>query len=375
MNPHRTRGLVAAAVVLASIAACTDPPTASPSASVTLMPSGVSANGVPTVDVVMQGLDSPRGLAWGPEGALYVVEAGNTTVTSNCVTVARGLTCYSGTGAVSRLYKGRQERVASGLPSLYLAALTDIGGPNDIDFQGRGNAWVTIGFGGNPALRAGLGSAGAAFGHLVRLQPSGGWSVQSDISAFEAANNPAGGPVDSNPYGVLAEAGRQFVTDAGGNALLEVTADGRVSLVSVFPTSAAPPPFNQSEPVPTEVKRGPDGALYVSTLTGAPFVAGSAAIYRVVPGGAPTVYEGGFKTITDFDFGPDGSLYVIQYASAPVFFGGPGLLIRVAPDGTRTTLYGALTNPTGVLVGPDGAIYVSNRGNVASVGEVLRIVP
>jgi glucose/arabinose dehydrogenase len=29
-----------------------------------------------TVTVAMSGLDSPRGLAWGPEGALYVAEAG-----------------------------------------------------------------------------------------------------------------------------------------------------------------------------------------------------------------------------------------------------------------------------------------------------------
>ena len=120
---------------------------------------------------------------------------------------------------------------------------------------------------------------------------------------------------------------------------------------------------------------GPDGALYVSTLTGVPFLAGAAVIYRVVPGEAPTVYAGGFKTITDFDFGADGSLYVVQYASSPVFFGGPGLLIRVAPDGTRTTLSSTLINPTGVVVGPDGAVYVSNRGNLAGVGEVLRIVP
>lgn len=95
----------------------------------------------------------------------------------------------------------------------------------------------------------------------------------------------------------------------------------------------------------------------------------------MVPGAAPQVHAGGFKTITDFDFGPDGSLYVLQYASGPVFFAGPGSLVRVAPDGTRTTIIASLTNPTGVLVGPDGVIYVSNRGNQEGVGEVLRIVP
>lgn len=44
------------------------------SALITL--AGVSPANSQTVSVVMSGLDNPRGLAFGPEGALYVVEAG-----------------------------------------------------------------------------------------------------------------------------------------------------------------------------------------------------------------------------------------------------------------------------------------------------------
>ena len=322
-----------------------------------------------SVSVVMSNLNAPRGLAWGPEGALYVTEAGTKAINGPCVTTPRGQSCYSGTGSISRLWKGEQERIVTGLPSIFQIGPNDITGPHDVDFQGKGNAYVTIGWGGNPALRSGLGELGSWFGTLIRLTPNGSWKVEADLASFEAANNPAGGPVDSNPYGVLAEPSRQFVTDAGGNDLLQVTANGDVSLVAVLP------PAGTSEPVPTEVVRGPDGALYVSTLTGVPFAAGAAGIWRIVPGQAPTLYAGGFKTITDFDFGPDGSLYVVQYASSPTFFGQPGLLIRVAPGGARTTLSSSLTNPTGVLVGADGAVYVSNKGNLAGVGEVLRIVP
>jgi hypothetical protein len=82
---------------------------------------------------------------------------------------------------------------------------------------------------------------------------------------------------DANPYGVLAEPGRQFVVDPGGNTVLEVGANGTVSLVAVLSPIAVPPgpfnpPFASSEAVPTQVRRGPDGALYVSTLTGAPLL-------------------------------------------------------------------------------------------------------
>lgn len=47
------------------------------------------------------------------------------------------------------------------------------------------------------------------------------------------------------------------------------------------------------ESVPTSVAYGPDGALYVSELTGFPFPAGASTIWRVVPGKAPTVYATG----------------------------------------------------------------------------------
>lgn len=262
---------------------------------------------------------------------------------------------------------------------MFNPAVGDVAGPHDISFQGRGGAYVTIGWGAAPAARSALGELGPLFGTVLKVQPSGGWKVVADVADYEQLHNPAGGSLDSNPYGILAEPGRRFVADAGGNSVLEVRANGAVSLVATLasiPVAPGPfnPPFAASDAVPTEVARGPDGALYVSTLTGVPFLPGAAAIYRIAAGQAPQVYASGFTAITDFDWGPDGSLYVLQYASGP-FLSGPGALIRVAPDGTRTTVTAALGNPTGVLVRPDGAIYVSNRGNVADAGEVLRIRP
>jgi hypothetical protein len=127
--------------------------------------------------------------------------------------------------------------------------------------------------------------------------------------------------------------------------------------------------------VPTCVAVGPDGAYYVGELTGVPFAAGAARVYRVVPGQAPQVVHTGFKTIIDIDFGPDGSLYVLQIATG-AFLSGSGALIRVAPDGTRTTVASeGLVSPTSVLVGDDGTIYVSNRGTSVGIGEVVRVTP
>ena len=77
--------------------------------------------------------------------------------------------------------------------------------------------------------------------------------------------------------------------------------------------------------------------------------------------------------IVDLAFGADGTLYVLQFATGPVFFTGPGELIRVAPDGSRSVVPGGLNFPTSVAVGADRALYVTNHGITPAVGEVLRI--
>jgi hypothetical protein len=291
--------------------------------------------------------------------------------------VARGPNCYLGTGSISRLWRGQQQRIITGLPSAYNAAVSDIVGVHDIAFQGAGRMLVSVGWGGAPDTRGALGMYAEGFGSVLHVNKSGGWKVIADVSALENAN-PAGGPVDSNPYGLLAESNQFFIVDAGGNSLIGITPNGAATVIATFPSRPVPPgfppQFAQAEAVPTEVTRGPDGALYVSTLTGVPFVPGMARIWRVVPGQAATVFADGLTMITDMDWADDGSLYVLQYAAMP-FFGGPGAVVRIAPDGTRTTIVSNLTNPTGILAAPDGSIYVSNRGNVAGVGEVLRIVP
>jgi hypothetical protein len=278
--------------------------------------------------------------------------------------------------------------VVTGLASLASADGSFATGAQDIALLGRGNAHVTIGFGGNPLDRDVFGEAGSSLARLARITASGNWRLTTDLGAYEAAANPTGDEVDSNPYGLLAVPAGVVVADAGANALNYVRADGSVSTLAVFPNrlvSAPPLPPGVAIPmdaVPTSVALGPDGNYYVGQLTGFPFPVGGANVYRVpAGGGTPEVFAAGFTGIIDIAFGPDGSLYVLEIAKNGLLaaFGvgdWTGALIRVAPDGSRTEIASdGLFAPGGVAIGKDGAFYVTNNSIFSDIGEVLRIVP
>jgi len=112
---------------------------------------------------------------------------------------------------------------------------------------------------------------------------------------------------------------------------------------------------------------GRDGAVYAGQLTGAPFPAGAASVFRVSPDGTLTPVAAGFTSIIDIAFGPDGALYVLQ-----IF---PGNLIRVAIDESRSVVYSGLSFPGGFAFDPNGSIYVTNLAILPGSGQVLRIQP
>ena len=172
--------------------------------------------------------------------------------------------------------------------------------------------------------------------------------------------------------------GERIVVDAAGNTLLRVDANGQISLLALFPPRLVEWPGPGSEilmdSVPTSIAIGPDGAYYVSELTGFPFPVGGARIYRVEPGEMPQIYAEGFTNVIDIAFADDGSLLVLEIAKNSLMSGDPaGALIRLHPDGSRETLVDeGLITPTAVAIGDDGFIYISNHGQEANVGEVIR---
>jgi hypothetical protein len=321
----------------------------------------------PGFKTIMSFLDNPRGLAQGPDGAIYVTEAGHGG-TGPCATMAGVNMCYGPTGAIARLKKYVVTRVATGLPSYAPASGNASTGPIGICFDSAGRSFVTYGLRASPSVRPMLSPGGAYSGYLMRMTKTGALAPVADITGYEAANNPAGDVVDSNPYGLACEANDQLVTDAGANFLVRV-ASGAISLLGTFPATDMTP----VDTVPTAVAVGPDHAYYVGGLSGKPFPVGAAKVYRIVPGQAPQVYLSGLTAIIDLAFAHDGSLYVLEQASGPGL-SGPGVLLEIAPSGVRTVVSDALDHPTALLIGRHGAIYVTNHGTIAGGGELLRLL-
>jgi hypothetical protein len=148
------------------------------------------------------------------------------------------------------------------------------------------------------------------------------------------------------------------------------------------------------ESVPTMVVEGPDGAYYVSELTGFPFELDSARVWRIedmnddhdaLDDGEMEVYATGFTNLVDLDFDSHGHLWVLEITKNGLLEAegpNPGpdaftsALIRVEADDSHTEVMSdGLTAATGLAIGADDAVYVANMGVPMgpNVGEILKI--
>ncbi|WP_407882906.1 ScyD/ScyE family protein, partial [Scytonema sp. NUACC26] len=233
-----------------------------------------------TVSVIADGLDNVRGLSFGPDGSLYVTEAGvgGDQLCSASFTFPNQQACIGSSGAVTRIKDGKQQRVLTNLPSYALSPSSRQGiGAADIQFDAAGNAYLLIGLSGgvnynNTPLNS------QNFGELYKVDLNTGTLTSiADISSYEFAKDPTvllpNGFVGSNPYSFTIKGDTAYIANANRNEVLSVNLDGSnlKTLVELSDRTITTPTQEITyQAVPTGVAIGPDKALYISQLTGVP---------------------------------------------------------------------------------------------------------
>jgi hypothetical protein len=349
----------------------------------------------PTPFVVASGLEGPRGLRFGPDGNLYVAEAGtggsNSTI-GQCQQVpgppgGPGPDTGGLTGRISKIGPNRKvTTVASGFPSVTVGpgGVNGTIGVADVVFL-DGDLYALVGGGGcshgNPNAKDSSGIA------KVDLK-SGSWHLIADIGAwlkthpakFESMDD---FEPDGTLYSVIALDGRLLTVEPNHGQVISVTKSGEIR--QLIDISAS-----EGHIVPTSIAAR-DGSLFVGNLNLFPIDPQWARILtisrsdhddfeNVPPGLQPergyriVSSKAGFTTVVAVDFGPDGLLYVLELSDGP---GGPapglGKVVRVLHSGAIEDVVTNLSVPTGMTFGPDHRLYVSNFGAApAGAGQILR---
>lgn len=358
-------------------------------ASISSIPSPAQTSS--NVSVFASGLAGPRGLKFGPDGDLYVAEAGfggtNSTKPTQCMQVPSPIGPYTNgnTSRISKIDKsGKRTTVASGFPSSVSADQTkDTSGVADLAFLDGELYAVTAGGGcshGNPEIPNMIAQVNTK---------TGKWKMVANLSKFLQDNpakypNPPDFEPDGTYYSLIAQWGRLYTVEPNHGQVFAVSTDGSVR--EAIDISLA-----EGHIVPTSIVER-DNNFYVGNLGTFPINPTASKILTLSTGGSVGHIAGldygddiralkvvgsraGFATVVAVDFGPDGLLYALELSPAAGYPApGVGKVVRLNHEGEIEDVATGLSVPTGMTFGPDGDLYVSNFGAApAGAGQIVRI--
>jgi hypothetical protein len=341
------------------------------------------------VHVWVTGLEGPRGLTFGPDGALYVAEAGTggkTSTSGICTQVVPPIGPYTGgkTGRISRIDRwGNRTTVASGFPSS-ADSMGDTSSVADVKFM-SGTLYALIAGGG-----CSHGFADIPNGVAIVNPRGGSWKIIANLSEFVQTHpveypNPGDFEPDGTFYSMVPFAGKLYAVEPNHGQVISIGPNG--AMQSVLDVSAS-----EGHIVPTGITER-NGDFYLGNLNLFPIVPGTARILTLsfaecgrlaAPGfreeGAPWSLhivgsKSGFTTVVSTAFGPDGLLYALELSDAAGYpTPGDGKVVRVNHDGSIEDVATGLSVPTALTFGPDEKLYVSNFGAAPSgLGQIVKI--
>jgi hypothetical protein len=329
--------------------------------------------------VIGTGFNGPMGVLVAADGSLWVIDSGtggDKEMTIKDPETGKDVKATVGdTARVVQIGADGKQTVAAVLPSISVGGDASGAGGNRLA-QLNGVIYATSG--GWTEAEVGP-TAPPNTGAVVKIE-GGAATEAAQPWKYEQEKNPDGFAKDSHPFGLAAGPdGNLWVADAGANDLLKINpASGQVDLVAVFPGLPAPMVnparggAKESDPVPTGVAFGKDGAIYVSLLPGAPFTPGSSKIVKVSPDGSISDYAIGLTMTTDLRAGPDGNLYAVQLAQ----FGeqGPipntGKIIRIKAGGAPEVVLSLSGSfPTSIDFNAQGDAYVTTADAAGTPGS------
>jgi hypothetical protein len=351
-------------------------------------------SGLPNnVSAFATGLNNPRGLKFGPNGYLYVAEAGvggaNSTV--GCCEQAAGVGPYTGSITGSRISKinanGVVTTAVDNLPSSQTSPQTGSlkMGASDVAFIGNTLYVLLAGAG----CSHGVPQVPAMPNGIIRVNADGTRDLIANLSAFQMAF-PVAHPdssdfdPDGTWYSMVAfredgnrEDGNQvnlYAVNPNHQEIERISPTmGEISRVVDFSVSY---PGDTNWIGPTAIATRDNDKFYVGTLTTFPLVAGAAKVFEVSRDGDIRIVAEGLTAVVGVAFDSQHRMYVLEMSTSN---GGPhpgdGKVVRVDPHGHQTVIASGLTFPTAMTFGPDGALYVSHKGFgfPAGQGQILRI--
>lgn len=337
----------------------------------------------PRVSTYATGLTNPRGMTFGPDGSLYVAEAGTggtqtpADIDPSCPVNVNVFSPYTAgySGRVTRvLANGTTETVADNLPSMTDVTAVSYG-PTDVAFVG-GTLYVLIEMGGcSHALPEDLPA-------ILRVNPDGSTTSVANLNAW-LADNPPHFIKDTNPATTDLEPDGVFHSMFAAGRYLYVVETNRGMLLRVDPRKgvielAYDMSIDNAEHNPIVMTRhgnrfvvgtfGDDGgpaelALFDKNFTGywLPFDSPNPLVGLTWRG----------NRLYGVEIFPADEQWTTDNANLVVFD---------PVTGARTeVLNGFASLPNGLIRGPDGALYTSNWGISFAAdgrdGQVLRIVP